>query len=120
MSGLQRSQSVAADLDIRPLVRRFVGYSQADWNHLFELFQSHITKLENTVRWRWKAGDLAMWDNTATQHCAINGYGDQKRVVRRSTIGGEAPLSVDDRTSVTKWRTTGPNPMAHSTQSAAA
>jgi alpha-ketoglutarate-dependent taurine dioxygenase len=82
-------------------VRRFVGYSQADSNHLFELFQSHITKLENTVRWRWNAGDVAMWDNTATQHCAINDYGDQKRVVRRSTIRGEAPVSVDGRASVT-------------------
>src|SRR5262249_2022785 len=30
-------------------VRRFVGYSQSDSNHLFEMLQSHITKLENTV-----------------------------------------------------------------------
>jgi alpha-ketoglutarate-dependent sulfate ester dioxygenase len=100
-------------------VRRFVGYSQSDSNHLFELLQSHITKLENTVRWRWKAGDVAIWDNTATQHYAINDYGDQKRVVRRSTIKGEVPVGVDGRTSVTKRKTTKPN-AAHSTQSAAA
>ena len=67
-------------------VRRFVGYSQSDSNHLFEMLQSHVTRLENTVRWRWRAGDVAIWDNTATQHCAINDYGDQKRVVRRSTV----------------------------------
>jgi alpha-ketoglutarate-dependent sulfate ester dioxygenase len=101
-------------------VRRFVGYSQSDSNHLFELFQSHVTKLENTVRRRWNAGDLAMWDNTATQHCAINDYDDQKRVVRRSTIRGEAPVSVDGRTGVTTWKTTTSTASAHSKQSIAA
>jgi alpha-ketoglutarate-dependent taurine dioxygenase len=101
-------------------VRRFVGYSQADSNHLFELFQSNITKLENTVRLRWNAGDVAMWDNTATQHCAINDYGDQKRVVRRSTIRGEAAVSVHGRTSTTTLKTTKPTVSAHSKQPAAA
>ena len=86
-------------------VRRFVGYSQSDSNHLFELLQSHVTKLENTVRWRWKQGDIAIWDNTSTQHYAINDYGDQKRIVRRSTIQGELPVSVDGRNSVTKRKT---------------
>jgi taurine dioxygenase len=39
--------------------RRFVGVSQSDSNHLFEIFQSHITRPENTVRWCWNAGDVA-------------------------------------------------------------
>jgi len=99
-------------------VRRFVGYSQSDSNHLFELFQSHVTRLENTVRWRWNAGDVAIWDNTATQHCAINDYGDQKRVVRRSTVSGGVPVSVDGRTSVARCTTT--KPSVHSKPPAAA
>ena len=84
------------------------------------MLQSHVTRLENTVRWRWNAGDVAMWDNTATQHCAINDYGDQKRVVRRSTIRGEVPVSVDGCTSVTRCKTTKPAASTHSKQSAAA
>jgi alpha-ketoglutarate-dependent taurine dioxygenase len=88
--------------------RRFVGVSHSDSNHLFEIFQSHITRPENTVRWRWNAGDMAIWDNTATQHCAINDYGEGTRVVRRSTIRGEVPISVDGRTSVTRRKTTTP------------
>jgi alkyl sulfatase len=99
-------------------VRRFVGYSQSDSNHLFELLQSHVTRLENTIRWRWKAGDVAIWDNTATQHCAINDYADQKRVVRRSTVRGEAPSSVDGRTSVCRRKAT--KSVSHSLESAAA
>jgi alpha-ketoglutarate-dependent taurine dioxygenase len=87
-------------------VRRFVDYSQSDSNHLFEVFQSHVTRPENTVRWRWNEGDVAMWDNTATQHCAVNDYGEQKRVVRRSTIVGEIPVSVDGRVSLTTCKTT--------------
>jgi alpha-ketoglutarate-dependent sulfate ester dioxygenase len=101
-------------------VRRFVGYSQSDSTHLFEMLQSHVTGLENTVRWRWNAGDVAMWDNTATQHCPINDYGDQKRVVRRSTVRGEVPVSINGRTSVTKHKTTRSDVSTHSTQSAAA
>jgi alpha-ketoglutarate-dependent sulfate ester dioxygenase len=94
-------------------IRRFVGYSQSDSNHLFDLLQSHVTKRENTVRWRWKEGDVAIWANTSTQHYAINDYGDHKRVVRRSTIHGEVPVSVDGRTSVTKRKTAKRPPAPH-------
>jgi len=87
-------------------VRRFAGYSQSDSNRLLELFQSCITLLENTVRWRWQAGDVAIWDNTATQHCAINDYGDQSRVVRRTTVKGETPVGVDGRISTMKTKAT--------------
>jgi alpha-ketoglutarate-dependent taurine dioxygenase len=101
-------------------IRRFVGYSQSDSNHLFELLQSHVTRLENTVRWHWNEGDVAIWDNTATQHYAINDYGDQKRVVRRSTVHGEVPVSIDGRTSVTKHKIAKAAPPARAKESAAA
>jgi alpha-ketoglutarate-dependent taurine dioxygenase len=100
--------------------RRFAGYSQSDSNHLFEMLQSHVTRLENTVRWRWHAGDVAIWDNTATQHCAINDYGDQKRVVRRSTVRGELPVSVEGRKSVTRCKTAKPAASGPAKQPAAA
>jgi alpha-ketoglutarate-dependent taurine dioxygenase len=101
-------------------VRRFVGYSQSDSNHLFEMLQSHVSRLESTARWRWHAGDVAMWDNTATQHCAINDYGDQKRVVRRSTVRGEVPVSVEGRKSVTRCKTAKPAASGPAKQPAAA
>ena len=89
-------------------LRRFVGYSQSDSSHLFELLQSHVTRLENTVRWRWRAGDVAIWDNTATQHCAINDYGDARRVMRRSTVKGDRPVGVDGQMSVMRNKTPKP------------
>ena len=80
-------------------IKNFIGYNTQDSDRLYALFQSHITRLENTVRWRWQAGDVAIWDNRATQHYAINDYGDQHRVVRRVTVAGERPVSVDGRRS---------------------
>lgn len=75
-------------------VKRLKGYSQFDSTHLFNLLQSHVTRLENTVRWRWQAGDVAIWDNRATQHYAVDDYGTQNRVVRRVTLQGDVPVGV--------------------------
>lgn len=87
-------------------VQRFVGIPKYDGEKLLDLFQSHITAPENTMRWNWKEGDVAIWDNRATQHYAVNDYGDLHRVVRRATIDGESPVSVDGRCSVTRIKDT--------------
>jgi taurine dioxygenase len=80
--------------------RGFVGVDGADSASLFELFQRHVTSIENTVRWRWTPGDLAIWDNRATQHYASHDYGDLPRRMDRTTVAGEMPVSVDGRESV--------------------
>ncbi|MBS7597587.1 TauD/TfdA family dioxygenase [Pseudomonas sp. RC2C2] len=82
-------------------VKRIKGYSQSDSAHLFNLLQSHVTRLENTVRWRWQAGDVAIWDNHATQHYAVDDYGTQGRVVRRVTLQGDVPVGVAGQRSRT-------------------
>jgi taurine dioxygenase len=58
-------------------VKRFLGLGSTESAALFQLLQSRITKLENTVRWSWLPGDLAIWDNRATQHYAVADYDDQ-------------------------------------------
>lgn len=85
-------------------VKNFVGFSSFDSAHLFSVLQEHVTQLENTVRWRWSAGDVVIWDNRATQHYAVNDYGDAQRVVRRITIDGEVPTSIDGHRSTTKTK----------------
>ncbi|MGE1177022.1 TauD/TfdA family dioxygenase [Pseudomonas sp. BW7P1] len=82
-------------------VKRIKGYSQADSAHLFGLLQSHVIRQENIVRWRWKAGDVAIWDNRSTQHYAIDDYGTQDRVVRRVTLKGEVPVGANGQRSQT-------------------
>jgi len=80
-------------------VQRFVGFDRFASAKLYELFQAYVTAPENTVRWRWKTGDVAIWDNRATQHVAVNDYGDARRIVRRVTISGDVPVGPDGRTS---------------------
>ncbi|WP_244850780.1 TauD/TfdA family dioxygenase [Caballeronia sp. SL2Y3] len=80
-------------------VQRFIGLSQRDSDRLLAIFHDHVTRLENTVRWRWTQGDVAIWDNRATQHYAVNDYGDAHRVVRRATVHGDVPVGIDGRTS---------------------
>ncbi|MCP1416069.1 MULTISPECIES: TauD/TfdA dioxygenase family protein [Pseudomonas] len=82
-------------------VKRIKGYSQADSAHLFGLLQSHVIRQENIVRWRWKAGDVAIWDNRSTQHYAVDDYGTQDRIVRRVTLKGEVAVGVNGQVSQT-------------------
>jgi alpha-ketoglutarate-dependent taurine dioxygenase len=78
-------------------IRKFLGVSSADSAHLFAMLQDHVTRLENMVRWRWSAGDVVIWDNRATQHKAIDDYGNQPRIVRRVTIDGPVSVGIDGR-----------------------
>ena len=80
-------------------VQRFVGLDSADSQRLLAILQDHITKPENTVRWRWREGDVAIWDNRATQHRAIADFGLQRRHLRRVTIAGSVPIGIDGRPS---------------------
>jgi alpha-ketoglutarate-dependent taurine dioxygenase len=80
-------------------VRRILGVSASDSRYLFDLFQQHITRLENTVRWRWAPGDLAMWDNRATQHYAIDDYAGLPRTMHRVTVSGDVAVSVGGEVS---------------------
>lgn len=79
--------------------KRLLGFNGHDSAHLLAVLQSHVTKLENTVRWRWAEGDVAIWDNRATQHYAINDYGTAHRVVRRVTVHGPAGVGTDGQRS---------------------
>lgn len=77
------------------MVRRIVGLAPDDSQALFDLFQRHITRMNNTIRWDWRPGDMAMWDNRSTQHCAIDDYDDHPRLMHRVTLAGDLPVSVD-------------------------
>lgn len=76
-------------------IKKFVGLSTHDSNALFDVFQRHIIRLENTVRWNWRDGDVAIWDNRATQHYAVSDYDDQTRLLHRITVAGDVPIGPD-------------------------
>jgi alpha-ketoglutarate-dependent sulfate ester dioxygenase len=81
-------------------VRSIVGLTAPDSSALFDLFQRHIIRLENTVRWNWKPGDIAIWDNRATQHYAVADYDDHPRLMHRITLAGDIPIGLDGMPSL--------------------
>lgn len=75
---------------------RLQGFSTSESEKLISIFQAYVTRLENTVRWNWAEGDVAIWDNLATQHYAIADYGDTQRIVRRVTVGKSIPVNQEN------------------------
>ncbi|MEU0072866.1 TauD/TfdA family dioxygenase [Streptomyces sp. NPDC006332] len=81
-------------------VQRLAGLRGNDSRALINVFQSHIERPENTVRWQWRVGDVALWDNRATQHYGVDDSDDHERTLRRVTIDGTVPVGVDGGRSV--------------------
>ena len=46
---------------------------------------------EYQVRWRWRPGSVAIWDNRATQHYAVQDYWPAVRKMERAGIVGDRP-----------------------------
>lgn len=79
--------------------RSVVGLAPAAGRDLIRTLQEYAIKPENTVRWQWRVGDLAIWDNQATMHYAIYDYGTEHRRGERLTVVGNAPVGPDGRPS---------------------
>ena len=92
-------ESGERSLIVGHFLQRILGLTTSDSQHLLAIFHDHATRPENTVRWSWRQGDVAIWDNRATVHRAVDDYDDEPRVVRRVTIQGVAPVSTDGRRS---------------------
>lgn len=80
--------------------RGVVGLGPQASRDVIRVLQEYATRPEHTVRWKWRVGDLAIWDNRATQHYAIFDYGTQHRRAERVTVAGDVPIGVDGRASV--------------------
>jgi alkyl sulfatase len=80
--------------------RTVAGFPPQASRDLIRILQDYVTRPEQTVRWHWRAGDLAIWDNRATQHYAVFDYGSEHRRGERVTVAGPVPVGVDGRPSV--------------------
>lgn len=54
--------------------------------HLLNLLFAQAERPEYQVRWTWRSGDAALWDNRCTMHYAVDDYGSSPRRARRVTI----------------------------------
>jgi alpha-ketoglutarate-dependent sulfate ester dioxygenase len=78
---------------------RLVGHTSAESVDILRTLNAYILRPENTVRWRWREGDLAIWDNRATQHYALRDFGSAHRHVQRVTTAGLPVVGIDGSTS---------------------
>jgi len=59
---------------------------------ILQFLFAHIQKLEFTIRWNWRVGDVVLWDNRSTQHIGLDDYLPNRRVMHRVSIEGEKPF----------------------------
>ncbi|MHC2432703.1 TauD/TfdA dioxygenase family protein [Bradyrhizobium sp. USDA 4451] len=71
-------------------IQHFVGLQRYPSQRLFERLQSYITAPVNTVYWTWKSGDIAVWDNRATE-CYPLKPGGRHSIGGRVTSGSGVP-----------------------------
>lgn len=70
--------------------RRIVELSQTESDLLLGHLTRWVQQPRFTVRYRWAAGTVAMWDNRCTQHHVLNDF-DGERVIQRVTVMGDDP-----------------------------
>lgn len=61
------------------------GLHSAESRHLLEMLFERAERPEYQIRWRWSAGDAALWDNRCTMHYAVDDYRSHRRA-HRATI----------------------------------
>ena len=71
---------------------RIVELSASESDAVLRQLFAHQARPEFTVRWRWKLGDIAFWDNRLTMHYASADYLPARRVMHRATILGDVPF----------------------------
>lgn len=72
---------------------KVLNVSEEEGEQILSELCTHITKPEFVYRHQWKVGDLLIWDNCSTQHCAISDYAlPERRLMERTTISGASLL----------------------------
>ena len=70
----------------------FEGWTREESMALLAYLYQHAVKPQFVHRFQWRPGSMAIWDNRATWHCAMNDYQGQRRLMHRITIAG-GPLN---------------------------
>jgi taurine dioxygenase len=71
---------------------RILELHEKESDALLAFLFAHLAKPEFTIRWRWKLGDVAFWDNRLSTHYATLDYLPEARVMHRAAILGDRPV----------------------------
>ncbi|WP_373086276.1 TauD/TfdA dioxygenase family protein [Sneathiella sp.] len=71
---------------------RLKGMSETDSREILDKLFHHSVREIFTCRFRWRVNSLAMWDNRAAMHLALNDYDGFRRALNRTTVAGDRPF----------------------------
>jgi len=72
---------------------RFENWTVEESQPLLDFLYRHAAEDRFHYRFKWEPGSMAIWDNRATHHLALNDYPGQRRLMHRITVEGE-PLAA--------------------------
>lgn len=76
---------------------RVIGLEPAESDALLARLFAQFKRPEYQVRFKWRDNSIAIWDERATQHYAVEGFeGADERHLERIAITGEQPFGPDD------------------------
>jgi alpha-ketoglutarate-dependent taurine dioxygenase len=68
------------------------GVRRRESDVLLAMLYELSTAPERVVRWKWRAGDVALWDNRCTMHYALLDFGASRRRMLRVALEGDRPV----------------------------
>ncbi|MEM7100236.1 MAG: TauD/TfdA family dioxygenase [Pseudomonadota bacterium] len=68
--------------------RRIVEMNWSESENLLSYLTQWVKNPRFTVRYRWTAGTIAIWDNRCTQHFVLNDF-EGERIIQRVTVMGD-------------------------------
>ena len=77
----------------RAFTRLVLGVPQAESDRILHYLLSHIESPNFQVRFRWRKGSVAIWDNRTTQHFAVADYLPNYRRMHRVVVAADRRLS---------------------------
>lgn len=72
--------------------KEIVGLPEDESKDLLTYLTRQFYRPENIVRFKWKPGSVAIWDNRAVQHYGVADYGNAQRVLVRVVSQGDRPV----------------------------
>jgi taurine dioxygenase len=75
----------------RNWVSRLDGLTERENEALLPMLLDHVRDPMFQVRFSWRPGSVAMWDNRWVQHYAVPDYTGTRRVMHRITLEGDVP-----------------------------
>lgn len=86
-------------LFLSSFIDQIVGMRKPESDVLLGYLSNLVENPNYQVRWRWQAGDVAIWDERCTNHRALSDHYPQYRMMRRCTVEGGRPFYRPDGAS---------------------